>query len=43
MYGLTNALDPNFPGRVKDKNMLPYAKAVSKARCKMVVLTFYFE
>ena len=43
MYGLTNALDPNYPSRIKDKNMLPYAKAVNKAQCKMFVLTFYFE
>ena len=43
MLGLGNALDPNHPAQLKDINMLAYAKSVSKAKTKMITLTFYFE
>jgi hypothetical protein len=43
MYGLTNCLDTDHPNQLRDELMIPYAKAVNKARSKMIVLTFYFE
>lgn len=43
MYGLTNSIDTGHPNNIKDKTMIPYATSVSKARSKMIVLTFYFE
>lgn len=42
-YGLINSLDTKHPDQLKDKNMLMYAKSVSEARSKMIVLSFYFE
>lgn len=42
-YGLTNSLDTGHANRLRDKNMLMYAKSVSDARSKMFVLSFYFE
>ena len=43
MYGLTNSIDTGHPNNIKDKTMIPYATSVSKARSKMILLTFYFE
>ncbi|MGI6243013.1 MAG: porin family protein [Prevotella sp.] len=43
MYGLTNSIDTGHPDNLKDKTMLPYATSITKARSKMIVLTFYFE
>lgn len=42
-YSLINSLDTKHPDRLRDKNMLMYAKSVSEARSKMIALTFYFE
>lgn len=42
-YGLINALDGDHASHLKDKNQLPYAKSVSEAHTKMMVLTLYFE
>ena len=43
MYGLTNSLDADHPKHVRDKTMLQYTNAVSKARSKMITFTLYFE
>lgn len=43
MYSLINSLDSGHAGKLKDKNMRPYAQSVSEARTKMIVLSFYFE
>ena len=43
LYSLINALDTAHPARLKDPMMVPYAGSVSKARTKMIVLSFYFE
>ncbi len=43
MYGLTNSLDTDHSKHLKDNNMRMYTESVNKARCKMFVLTFYFE
>lgn len=42
-FGLTNALNKDHAGELRDVNKWPYAKSVSAAHTKMVVLTFYFE
>jgi len=42
-YGLINSLDTKHPDRLKDKNMMMYAKSVKEAHSKMIVLSFYFE
>lgn len=43
MYGLTNSLDTGHASEMRDASLKPYAQSVSKARSKMIVLTFYFE
>lgn len=43
MYGLTNSLDTGHAGQLRDASLRPYANSVSKAKSKMIVLTFYFE
>ena len=43
MYGLTNSLDTDHAKNVRDKTMLQYTNAVSKARSKMITFTLYFE
>lgn len=43
MYGLTNSLDTDHAKHVRDKTMLQYTNAVSKARSKMITFTLYFE
>lgn len=43
MYGLTNSLDTDHAQHVRDKTMLQYTNAVSKARSKMITFTLYFE
>jgi hypothetical protein len=43
MYGLTNSLDTDHANHVRDKTMLQYTNAVSKARSKMITFTLYFE
>ena len=43
MYSLVNSLDTKHINRMEDKGMLPYARSVSDARAKLIVLTFYFE
>ena len=43
MYGLTNSLDTDHAKHVRDKTMLQYTNAVSKARSKMLTFTLYFE
>ena len=42
-YGLGNSLDTSHPSKLKDQNMVMYAKSVKEAHSKMVVLSFYFE
>lgn len=42
-YSLINSLDTKHPDRLKDKNMMMYAKSVKDAHSKMIVLSFYFE
>ncbi len=43
MYGLTNSLDKGHKDHLRNESMLPYAQSVSKARSKIIALTFYFE
>lgn len=43
VYALGNSLDTKHADELRDKNMLKYAKAVSKASTKIIVLSFYFE
>ncbi len=43
MYGLGNSLDTTHADRLRDKNMLRFAKSVKEAHTKMIVLSFYFE
>ena len=42
-FGLGNTLDTNHFNELRDTNLKPYAGAVSTAKSKMIVLTFYFE
>lgn len=42
-YGLINSLDTGHADRLKDKNLLVYARSAREARSKMIVLSFYFE
>lgn len=43
MFGLGNGLDKGHVGEIRDKNLLKFTQAVSTARTKMIVLSFYFE
>lgn len=43
MYGLNNGIDKNHASNLRDASMIPYAQSVSKARNKIIALTFYFE
>lgn len=43
MYGITDSYDKSHAQNIKDKSMLPYTMAASKAHSKMIALTFYFE
>lgn len=42
-YSLTNSLDSKNADQLRDPNVRAYAKSVSAAHTKMIVLTFYFE
>ena len=42
-YSLINSLDTKHADIIKDKNMLAYARSVSKAQTKYIALTFHFE
>jgi hypothetical protein len=42
-FGLGNVLDTGHADELRDDNLKAYAKSVSSAKSKMVVLTFYFE
>lgn len=43
LYGLGNSLDTSHPDKLRDKNMIMYAKSVKESHTKMIVLSFYFE
>lgn len=43
MYSLTNSLDTDHANHLKNHNMIQYTNSVSKARTKIIALTFYFE
>ena len=43
MFGLTNSLDIGHAARLNDPSTRVFATSVSKARSKMIALTFYFE
>lgn len=43
MLGLTDCLDHNHSSRLRDQNMRVFANSLSRARSKMISLTFYFE
>ena len=43
MFSLINSLDTGHASKLKDANLIPYAKSVSEVQTKMIVLTFYFE
>ena len=43
VYGLGNALDTRHADELRDRNQIKYARAVSSARAKMIVLSFHFE
>ena len=42
-YSLLNSLDTKHADRLRDENMIMYAKSVNEAHSKMIVLSFYFE
>ena len=42
-FGLGNALDTSHADELRDTNLRAYARSVSRAQSKMIVLTFYFE
>lgn len=42
-YSLINSLDTQHADRLRDQNMIMYAKSVNEAHSKMIVLSFYFE
>lgn len=43
VYGLGNALDTRHAAELRDRAQIKYARAVSSARAKMIVLSFHFE
>ena len=43
LYSLTNSLDTDHVNHLKNREMLMYTNSVSKARTKIIALTFYFE
>ncbi len=43
MFGLTNNLDTGHAAQLRDPSARVFANSVSKARSKMIALTFYFE
>ena len=43
MFGLTNSLDTGHAARLNDPSTRVFATSLSKARSKMIALTFYFE
>lgn len=43
MLGLTDCLNHKHADTMRDDMLIPYAKSVSKASSKMIVLSFYFE
>ncbi len=43
MYGLSNCLDTSYINNMNNNTALPYAKSISNAHSKMIVLSFYFE
>lgn len=43
MYSLGNSLDKSHASKLRDPNMLQYAKSVRAANSNVVSLTFYFE
>jgi len=43
MYGLSNCLDTSYINNMNNNSALPYAKSISNAHSKMIVLSFYFE
>ena len=42
-YSLMNTLDQSHADKIKDRNMLAYARSVNKAQTKFIALTFHFE
>ena len=42
-FGLSDTLDHNHVNELRDENLKAYARSVSNAQSKMIVLTFYFE
>ena len=43
MYSLTNSLDTDHVNHLQNREMVMFTNSVSKARTKLIVLTFYFE
>ena len=43
LYSLTNSLDTDHVNHLKNREMIMYTNSVSKARTKIIALTFYFE
>ena len=43
LFSLTNSLDTDHVNHLKNREMIPYTNAVSKATTKLIVLTFHFE
>lgn len=43
MYGLSNALNTDHVNHLREQEMIPFTRCVSKARSKIIALTFYFE
>ena len=43
MFCLIDCLDAKHADRLRDKNLVPYARSTSRATSKMIALSFYFE
>lgn len=43
MFGLSDCLDKDHTGELRDSQMIPFANSVNKAKSRIIALTFYFE
>ena len=43
LFSLTNSLDTDHVNHLQNREMVMYTNSVSKARTKLIALTFYFE
>lgn len=43
MYSLGNSLNTDHYKKLRDPNMMPYSRSITKAQSSIIALTFYFE